>query len=278
MAMDPLDLYLHEITRRELLTDKETRMLARKAQKGHADALATLTEANLRLVVNVAKQYLGCGLCLQDLIAEGNIGLMQAVKKYDPSRENTFSTYAVWWIKQSIRKALTNTARPVRIPSYMRQIIGNWRDVAAKLEEEQGQPPSLGEIVDALEVPPQNRDAVERAILASDGLSRSVSFDEGEKPDDIDHDYRHGFSKIDDESGYDLERIRHLVDRLDGRRATIIRLRYGLDGEAPMTLQEVAEVVGLTRERVRQIEKESMTKLRNWAERQAEFVSLCAAG
>src|SRR5690606_490390 len=117
-------------------------------------------------------------------------------------------------------------------------------------EEENGRPPALSDIVDALNVPPQNRDAVERAILASDGLSRIVSFDEGEQPEEIDHDYRHGFGKASDESGYDLERIRGLVDRLDSRNATIIRLRFGLDGAAPMTLQEVAEEIGLTRERV----------------------------
>jgi len=276
MASDPLDLYLEEISRRPLLSDSETRALGRRVQCGDKTALATLIEANLRLVVNVAKHYANCGLCLQDLIAEGNIGLMQAVKKFDPTRENTFSTYAVWWIKQSIRKALTNTARTIRIPSYMRQIISNWREVATQLEDRLGRPPSLAEIVDELEVPPQNRDAVERAILASDGLSKLVSLDTDDRPDDLDHDFRHGHQEASD--GFDLERIQHLVERLEERRAMIVKLRYGLTGLPEMTLQDVAEQVGLTRERVRQIEKEAMATLRAWATRQPEFAALAAAG
>ncbi|MGE3851206.1 MAG: RNA polymerase sigma factor RpoD/SigA [Planctomycetota bacterium] len=276
--MDPLDVYLKEISQVDLLKDAELRKLTRQARKGSKEALSMLIEANLRLVVSIAKKYLGCGLCMQDLIAEGNIGLISAVKKFDPARENTFSTYAAWWIKQSIRKALTNTARTVRIPSYMREMISNWREIAAKLEQSLGRQPSVHEIVDELNVPPQNRDAVERAILASDGIGRMVSIDNDDPSSDIDHNFRLGFDRPEDgDKGLDLERIRHLVDRLDDRRARIVRLRFGLTGLPAMTLQEVAAEVGLTRERVRQIEKEAIARLRYWAERQPEFHYLCIA-
>ena len=276
--MDPLDVYLKEISQVDLLTDSELRKLTRQARKGSGEALSMLIEANLRLVVSIAKKYLGCGLCMQDLIAEGNIGLIEAVKKFDPTRKNTFSTYAAWWIKQSIRKALTNTSRTVRIPSYMREMIGNWREIAIRLEQKLGRQPGVNEIVDELDVPPQNRDAVERAIIASAGIGRMVSIDKDDPSSDIDHNFRLGFDRADDaDRGLDLERIRHLVDRLDERRARIVKLRFGLTGLPAMTLQEVAAEVGLTRERVRQIEKEAITRLRFWAERQPEFHYLCTA-
>jgi RNA polymerase primary sigma factor len=276
VTLDPLDLYLKEIGAIPLLDDAGTRDLARRAQAGDHDARQDLVNANLRLVVNVAKQYSGCGLCLQDLIAEGNVGLIHAVRKFDPERGNAFSTYAVWWIKQAIRKALTNSSKTVRIPAYMRQIISNWRDVALKLEAENGRPPSVAEIVVALDVPPQNVDAVERAIMASDGIGRMVSIDD-EDGTDVDHNLRLGFGSG-DPTAVDEERMAMLVDRLEPRKRRIVRLRFGLETGVPMTLQDVAGEVGLTRERVRQIEKEAIALLRGWAESQSEFAEYALAG
>lgn len=279
---DPFDVYLEEITRYPLLRDEEMRTLARKAQGARTKrtrnkATDRLVQCNLRLVVTIAKRYMNCGLSLQDLVAEGNIGLIRAVAKFDPTRKNTFSTYAAWWIKQAICKALTRSSRTVRIPGYMREIISSWREVALELEERTGMQPTVAEIVKALNVPPQNVDAVERAILASEGQGRMVSLDAGEHPFDVDYNLRLGHEHSSDDSPLDPERVEMLVARLSPKKARIVRLRYGLEGDkAPMTLQEIAKLLGLTRERVRQIEKEAMAILRQWAERQPEIRAMVA--
>ena len=137
--MDTLSIYLKEINMIPLLNDTTTRKLARKVQKGDEFARNDLINANLRLVVSIARKYMGQGLPIAELIAEGNVGLIRAVEKFDPTRENAFSTYAAWWIKQAMRKALNEQVRVVRIPAYMQEVIGSWRSVASKLENELNQ-------------------------------------------------------------------------------------------------------------------------------------------
>jgi len=257
-----LETYLQEINEVPLLTPEQEIELGHRIRRGDLAAREHMIRANLRLVVSVAKMYTERGLALQDLIAEGNIGLMKAAEKFDPAAGCRFSTYGTWWIKQSIRRALTNTVKPVRVPSYMSELISRWRVVTQELAYLLGRAPTVEEVAEELGIPEENWPLLKRTIAVS-GMGPQVSLDLLTQGQDTVED---AGAQTPDEQLLNadlLSKLGELLDVIDEREATILRLRYGLgtsDGES-MTLKEIGKVVGLTRERVRQIEQEALRKL-----------------
>ena len=257
-----LETYLQEINEVALLTADEEKALGRRIQSGDPEAREHMIRANLRLVVSIAKRYGDRGLSIQDLIAEGNVGLLKAVEKFDPEAGCRFSTYATWWIKQSIRRSLTNTVKSVRVPSYMAELISRWRIVTQELAFKLGRNPSLEEVAQQMDIPENNWGLFKRTIQTS-SLGGQVSLDilTTHQETVADRATQQPDERLLNEDL--LERLQDLLGIIDEREATILRLRYGLDeGESePMTLKEIGKVVGLTRERVRQIEREALRKL-----------------
>ncbi|MEQ8768059.1 MAG: sigma-70 family RNA polymerase sigma factor [Planctomycetota bacterium] len=256
-----LETYLREINRIDLLTAAEEKELARLVQQGDEAARDQMIQANLRLVVSIAKSYVNRGLPFMDLIEEGNLGLLKAVERFDPGRDNRFSTYATWWIKQSIRRALINTVKTVRIPSYMVEIISKWKSTAAELQYKIGRTPTMNEVAHELNIPIENLGIIKRAIRTSTSTNQAISLDVMRSMSDLIEDHK---NKKPDEALFDaweLKKIEELLYAIDEREAKILRLRYGLDGKKPCTLKEIGEQINLTRERVRQIENEALRKL-----------------
>ncbi len=256
-----LETYLHEINEVPLLNADEEKELGRRIQGGDLEAREHLIRANLRLVVSIAKLYGDRGLALQDLIAEGNIGLMKAAEKFDPAAGCRFSTYGTWWIKQSIRRSLTNTVKSVRVPGYMSEMISKWRSVSQELAYLLGRLPTVEEVAQELEIPQESWPLLKRTI-ETNGSGSQISLDLLSATQDTVEDER--APNPDDVMVHSdlLAKLDELLTVIDEREATILRLRYGLDPDGePLTLKAIGKIVGLTRERVRQIEQEALKKL-----------------
>jgi RNA polymerase primary sigma factor len=257
-----LNLYLKEINEVGLLTAAQEQDLAREIQAGDQDARESMIRSNLRLVVSIAKRFANRGLGFLDLIEEGNLGLLKAVEKFDPDAGCRFSTYATWWIQQSIRRALMNSTKTVRVPSYMVELIGRVRSVQMQLSEQFGRLPTVEELAEELGFAKDNHSSIERALLSLENPLSTVPIDaedsSGEQIPDVQ-------SLPPDQillEQNQLERLQGLLDEIGEKDAAVLRMRYGLSGEAPMTLREIGRTLGMARERVRQIEENAIRRLR----------------
>ena len=260
---DPVRIYLKEIGRVPLLTPEEETELAEQILNGNAQAGQRLVEANLRLVVSIAKRYLGRGMPFLDLIQEGNLGLMKAVEKFDHTKGFKFSTYATWWIRQAITRAIADQARTIRIPVHMGETINKIKKASGQLLHENGHEPSIDEIAEYLNTPV---DKIREAIRAA---QEPVSLETpiGEEEDSHLGDFIPDESALTPQDAASQALLKEQLDAvlstLTPREEKVIRLRFGLDDGRPRTLEEVGEVFEVTRERIRQIEAKALRKLRH---------------
>ncbi len=261
LVQSPLETYLREINETALLTADEEKELAYRIATGNTEAREQMVKANLRLVVNIARGYTGKGLALQDLIEEGNLGLLRAVEGFDPSMNTRFSTYASYWIKQSIKRALVNTAKTIRIPAYMVELLAKWRRATNQLQDEYGRPPTNEEVAKFLGLPKKKLTIIKKAIRVYNSAPQTDQTETGWSIDEMLMDGRTKTPDNEMVESDDLKQVLHLLDKMEPREATVLRMRFGLNDEEPKTLKEIGECLGLTRERVRQIESEALAKL-----------------
>ena len=266
MAIEDTDtgfqLYLREIARFPLLTPAEEIKLARKIKRGDANARAHMVRANLRLVVKIARDYQGLGLPLLDLISEGNIGLMKAVERFDPKKGGKLSTYAAWWIKQSIKRALANQSKTIRLPVHLVDKISKIRRVAVQMSEELGREPTDDELAEEIGMSASKVGQLKTAAIRPASLDAPIGDDDSTEFGEIvgDAEAQDPFELLRDKDLRD--EVGDLLDVLDERERKIINSRFGLDGGKPKTLEEVGEKFGVTRERIRQLQNIALQKMR----------------
>ncbi len=264
-ADDSVRLYLREIGKIPLLTPEEEAKLARKVIKGDKKAKDKLAEANMRLVVSIAKRYSGRGLDLLDLIQEGNTGLLRAVEKFDPSKGFKFSTYATWWIRQAITRAIADQARTIRIPVHMVETINKVLRATRKLTQELNREPTVEEIAKEMDMDPEKIEYVMKIKQDIASLDQSVGRD-GDDEDSVLGDFVEDEERIspEDSAANQIlkEQLASIISTLSEREQKIIKLRFGIGGGRPHTLEEVGAEFSVTRERIRQIEAKALSKLR----------------
>jgi RNA polymerase sigma factor (sigma-70 family) len=255
-------LYLQEISRVKLLTAEEEQELARRVQAGDPEAERRLVEANLRLVVKIARRYLRRGLSLLDLIEEGNVGLLHAARKFRPDRGTRFSTYATWWIRQAVVRALANQARTIRLPVHVEALLGQYHRHRNALTQKLGRPPTVGEVAAEMGRPAAELEQLESLRQHPVSLDKPNPGDgKGSLGDTVEDP-----NAVPEASLAAMLRARAdlagVLQDLPDRERTVVTLRFGLGGEEPLTLERIGSRLGLTRERVRQIETAALEHLR----------------
>jgi RNA polymerase primary sigma factor len=262
-----IKLYLREIGQVKLLTPQEEIQLAARIKKGDKKARELMIKANLRLVVKIARDYDGIGLPLLDLISEGNIGLMKAVERFDPKKGGKLSTYGSWWIKQSIKRALANQSKTIRLPVHLVDKISKMRRITMRLQEELGREPTDEELADELDVTAVRVRQMRLAAIRPASLDAPIGDDDSNNFSDVveDENATTPYEDLEDKTVTGM--LQEMVKHLDAREATILRYRFGLDGGTEKTLEEVGEKFGVTRERVRQIQNLALRKLRKMIEK-----------
>ncbi len=261
-ATTALSLYLREIGQVDLLTLAQENALGRRIKRGDAKARDQMIKANLRLVVHIARDYEHCGLPLLDLINEGNIGLMKAAERFDPAKGAKFSTYASLWIKQAIRRGLAGQAKTIRLPVNAVDTLYRLRHTAVRLSEELGRDPSDEELAQELGISTRRVTELNVASLPPASLDAAIGDDDTSRLIEIVEDERAVMPSADLEDKNNLQLVASLIQTLEPREATILRMRFGLDGAAERTLEEIGKKFGLTRERIRQLQNEALRKLR----------------
>jgi RNA polymerase primary sigma factor len=261
--MDPIKSYLKEIKNIKLLTAEEEVTLARRIQKGDNKAREEMIRANLRLVISIAKRYTNLGIALSDLIEEGNIGLMRGVDKFDPNKGFRFSTYAAWWIKQGISRAIIDQGKMIRVPVYLNEEILKYRKVVDKLTQALHRRPTTAEVAKRLKISMEKVRDLDSAIAKMSSLDAPMGEDgEGQMLDVLEDE---NIAAPDESVATFLnkERAQALLEELEPRERSIIEMRYGLkEGQKPHTLAQIAKKLGISRERVRQIEELTMEKMK----------------
>ena len=260
---DPVRMYLKEIGRVDLLSAEEEIELAKRIEQGDEEAKRRLAEANLRLVVSIAKRYVGRGMLFLDLIQEGNMGLIKAVEKFDYRKGYKFSTYATWWIRQAITRAIADQARTIRIPVHMVETINKLIRVQRQLLQDLGREPTPEEIGEEMDLPPEKVREILKIAQEPVSLETPIGEEDDSHLGDFIED--HEATSPSEHAAYELlkEQLEDVLDTLTDREENVLRLRFGLDDGRTRTLEEVGKVFGVTRERIRQIEAKALRKLRH---------------
>ncbi|MFJ7637236.1 RNA polymerase sigma factor RpoD [Peribacillus sp. NPDC097264] len=260
---DPVRMYLKEIGRVDLLSAEEEISLAMRIEEGDEEAKRRLAEANLRLVVSIAKRYVGRGMLFLDLIQEGNMGLIKAVEKFDYRKGYKFSTYATWWIRQAITRAIADQARTIRIPVHMVETINKLIRVQRQLLQDLGREPSPEEIAEDMDLTPEKVREILKIAQEPVSLETPIGEEDDSHLGDFIEDQ--DATSPSEHAAYELlkEQLEDVLDTLTDREENVLRLRFGLDDGRTRTLEEVGKVFGVTRERIRQIEAKALRKLRH---------------
>lgn len=257
-----LKIYLREISKTPLLTADEEVELAERIKQGDPDARSHMIRANLRLVVKIAQDYAAYGLPVTDLISEGNIGLMKAVERFDPEKGGKLSTYAAWWIKQSIKRALANQSKTIRLPVHMVDKIAKMRRISTMLAEVLGREPTDEELADEIGLPRRKLAMLKQASQRPTSLDAPINEGEATEYSEVIGDEK-AVNPLDMLSDKNLHgELDGLLSVLDERERKIIDERFGLNGRKPLTLEEVGREFGVTRERIRQLQNSALTKMR----------------
>ena len=262
MAQDVLTQYLGRIRAGKLLNAQEEKDLSRRAREGDVAARRQLIECNLRLVISIAKKYRGRGVLFEDLIQEGNAGLIRAVEKFDPEMGNRFSTYATWWIRQAVTRAVADSARTVRLPAHVVDALYRLRRAENALSLELGRDATEEELADRLDVKPQEARRLREVGQPISSIHAKMGSEEGSEMGELLPDERSGEDYARVEVGQWEMALVEAVQSLPEREAKVIQMRHGLDGSQTRTLREVSEALGISQERARQVEMKALRTIR----------------